>query len=235
MNRKSLAFFSLGSLLAIIGGVVWLRWAANQAPDFYESAITNSSPPAVRQEAAREFAEQTAQLVRDLQYSPTWEQEFSQTQVNAWLAEELPQRYSKRIPRGVSDPRVQFDDGLVRIGFQLTSSKFDGVVSLDLRPSVPQPNQIAIAVESLYAGLLPLAPIAFTGDVSKQLDRFGVEHEWRTENGFQVLYVTVVPNRDDRPILEELVVDDERLRIAGHRDEPATITMAAPVRGPQRM
>lgn len=227
MKRKTLLFSAGLVAIAIVGGVAALMWAANQAPEFYASAAVPASP-AVRHVAAREFAEQTAELVRELRYAPKWEQEFTQTQVNAWLMEELPRRYGNRIPRGVSDPRVQFDDGLVRIGFQLTSSTFAGIVSLDLRPTVPEPNRLAIAVESLSAGLLPLAPASFTDDVSKQLDRYQVEHEWKVEEGFQVLYVTIVPNRGDRPILEEIAVGDERLRIAGHREQPTTLTMTTP-------
>ncbi|HEX6985983.1 MAG TPA: hypothetical protein VF170_11435 [Planctomycetaceae bacterium] len=235
MKRTSLALLSVGGLLAVVCAAVGLRWAANQAPDFYEAALAAPPPPAVRQEAAREFAEQTAELVHELRYASTWEQEFTQTQVNAWLAEELPRRYGHRIPRGVSDPRVEFADGLVRIGFQLSSSKFEGVVGLDLRPTVPEPNRLAIAVEALYAGLLPLAPGSFTDDVTKQLDRHGVEHEWRVEDGLHVLYVTVVPNRGDRPVLEEIAVGDEKLRIAGRREQPTTLTMRTPAAAPRRM
>lgn len=234
MKRKSVALLAGACLLVIVGAIVGLGWAANQAPDFYESALAKKVPPAARHEAAREFAAQTAELVQELRYAPKWEQEFTQSQVNAWLAVELPRRYGDRVPRGVSDPRVQFAEGLVRIGFQLKASTFDGVVSLDLRPTVPEPNRLAIAVESLSAGLLPLAPGTFTDDVSKQLDQHDVEHEWQVENGFHVLYVTIVPNRGDRPILEEIAVADEKLRIAGHREQPTTLTMATPIEAPRQ-
>lgn len=235
MKRKIVALVAGIGALAIVGMVAGLWWAANQAPDFYEAALASPVPPAVRHEAARKFAARTAELVEEIRYAREWEQEFTQPQVNAWLAEELPRQYGHRIPRGVSKPRVVFAEGLVRIGFQLTSSKFDGVVSLDLRPTVPEPNRLAIAVESLYAGLLPLAPGSFTDDVSKQLDRHGVEHEWQLENGIHVLYVTIVPDRGDRPVLEEIVVDDEKLRIAGHREQPTTLTMATPAKASRRL
>src|SRR5690606_22619273 len=126
--RTSLALIAVGGVLAVTCAAVGLRWASTQSPDFYRAALADSPPKAVREQAARQFAEQTAQLVHDLQYSREWEQEFTQTQVNAWLAEELPLRYGQKIPRGVSDPRVEFVDGLVRIGFHLQSKRFDGVV-----------------------------------------------------------------------------------------------------------
>lgn len=225
MKRTTLTLLALGGVLAVACAAVGLRWAATRAPEFYEQALADPPAPAAREQAAREFAEQTAEFVQELRYASTWEQEFTQTQVNAWLAEELPQRYGNRIPKGVEDPRVQFEDGLVRIGFRLSMKKFDGIVSLALRPTVPEPNRLTIGVESLYAGLLPLSPASFTDDVSEQLDRHEVEHEWRVADGTYLLDVTVVPHRGDHPILEEIAVDDERLRITGHREPPATITM----------
>jgi len=235
MKRKTLALTAIGGLLVAACGAAGLRWAASQAPDFYAEALADPPAPEVREQAAREFAEQTAELVQDLRYAATWEQEFTQTQVNAWLAEELPLRYGDKIPKGVADPRVEFDDGLVRIGFQLSTKGFDGVVSLDLRPNVPEPNRLTIGVESLSAGLLPLSPASFTNDVSKQLDRYGVEHEWRVVDGVHLLDVTVVPRTGDNPVLEEIAVDDERVRIAGHRERPAVVTMRTGTSRPTRL
>lgn len=225
MTRKIVVFLGAVGLL-VVCGVAAMRWATHQAPDFYESALASEQTPAARRKAARAFAEQTAQLVHEIQYARAWQQEFSQTRVNAWLAEELPDQYAKRIPAGVSDPRVQFDDGLVWFGFRLSNSRFHGVVSLAVRPEVTEPNRLALTVESLSAGLLPLTPTAFTDDVSEQLDRYGVEHEWEIVENKPVLHVTIVPNRGDHPVLEELQVDDQRLRIAGHRQEPRQLTMS---------
>lgn len=228
MKRTTLALLALGGALAIACGAVGLRWAATQAPEFYEEALADPPAPAVRERAAREFAEQTAELVQELRYASTWEQEFTQTQVNAWLAEELPKKYGSRIPKGVEDPRVQFENGLVRIAFRIATKKFNGIVSLDLRPTVPEPNRLTIGIEALYAGLLPLSPGSFTDEVSEQLNRYEVAHEWRVVDGTYLLDVTVVPDRGDNPVLEEIAVGDERLRIAGHHEGPAAITMRTP-------
>jgi hypothetical protein len=230
MKRKTLALLAVGGVLTVLCGAVGLRWAATQAPDFYEAALAAPPVPAVRREAAREFARQTAELVEELRYSPAWEEEFTQTQVNAWLAEELPKQYGDRIPKGVADPRVQFEDGLVRIAFRLATKSFEGIVSLDLRPSVPKPNHVELRVESLAAGLLPLSPASFTDDVTKQLALYGVPHEWRTDDGVQVLDVTIVPKRGDNPVLERIAVAGGSLKVAGHRERPPAITMHAPRR-----
>ena len=234
MTRKIFLLVGIGFLLIVVCGVVAMRWATRQAPDFYETALASDAPPEARHEAARKFAEQTAQLVHEIQYAAEWREEFSQSRVNAWLADELPEQYAEQIPDGVSDPRVKFEDGLVRFGFRLSNSRFDGIISLAVRPTVTGPNRVAISVESLYAGLLPLAPSAFTDDVSEQLDRYGIEHNWDLVENKPVLHVTIVPTRADHPVLEELDVDHERLRIAGFRVEPQTLTMRGAVGGTRR-
>ena len=225
MKRTLLLLIVVGGLTTTVAALAGLRWAAQQAPEFYDNVADDAPAPAVRHEAARRFAQQTAELVEEFRYAPVWQQEFTQTQVNAWLAEDLPEQYGSKIPKGVSDPRVQFADGLVRVGFRLRSKQFQGIVSLDLRPSVPEPNKVAIAIESLSAGLLPLSPATFIKDVTKQLDRYQVEHEWQTNNGVHVLVVTVVPTRGDRPVLETIEIQRRKLRVAGHRETPPTLTM----------
>lgn len=234
MTRKVLLPVGTGILLIVICGVAAMRWATRQAPDFYETALASDPSPAARHEAARKFAEQTARLVHDIQYAAKWREEFSQSRVNAWLADELPEQYAEQIPDGVSDPRVQFEDGLVRFGFRLSNSRFDGIVSLAVRPAVTGPNRVAITVESLSAGLLPLTPAAFTDDVSEQLDHYDIEHNWEIVENKPVLHLTIVPTRADHPVLEELDVDHQRLRIAGYRVEPRALTMRGAADLPRR-
>ena len=228
MSRKVWASLGIGGIVVVlVVGLAWMRWATQQAPDFYETAMQASPPPAERVEAAREFAEQTAQLVHEMKYSRAWQQEFTQARVNAWLAEEVPEQYARRIPRGVTDPRVQFAEGVVWFGFRFSNSKFNGIVSLAVRPEVTEPNRIALHVESLSAGVLPLVPTAFIDDVSKQLDRYGVEHEWEVAEGKPVLHLELDSPGGDAPVLEEVEVEPERLRIAGYREAPRALTMTS--------
>ena len=70
------------------------------------------------------------------------------------------------------------EPGLIRLGFRLTNSKFDGVVSLAVRPEITGPNRLSLTVEGLFAGVLPLDPAQFAPQVSAQLNRYGVRHRW---------------------------------------------------------
>ena len=218
--------------LALAAGGLW--FAAERVPDFYAEALADIPPPAARADAAAAFAEKTAELAADL-HAPnaaglTWEQRFSQTQINSWLAVRLPERYGEKIPDSVSDPRVDLsEEGRVRLGFRLSNSKFDGVVSLAVRPEVTAPNRLALHVEGLFAGLLPIDPARFAPRVSAQLDKYGVDHEWIDPAGGEgppVLTVAITPRRPGpgRPVLEELEIDDAGLRVSGRRLDGTLVT-----------
>ena len=236
--RKALALAAGGVLTAgaLAAGGAW--YAAERVPDFYRQALAEVPPPAGRAAAAEAFAAKTAELAESLVESPapataaaaavkTWEQRFTQTQINAWLAERLPERYGEHIPDSVSDPRVDLSEpGLIRLGFRLTNSKFDGVVSLAVRPEITGPNRLSLTVEGLFAGLLPLNPAHFAPQVSAQLNRYGVRHRWEEPDGDgpPTLAVAVVPQGAGSPVLDEFEVDDAGVRVAGRRGARTLVT-----------
>ena len=214
--------------VALAAGGLW--YAAERVPDFYAEALAEVPPPAERDTAAATFAEKTAELARDLRAGGTWEQRFTQTQINSWLALRLPERYAEEIPDSVSDPRVDLsEEGRVRLGFRLTNRKFDGVVSLAVRPEVVAPNRLALHVEGLFAGILPIDPARFAPQVSAQLEKYGVTHEWigpAAPGGPPVLTVAITPRRPGpgRPVLDELEIDDAGLRVSGRRIGQTLVT-----------
>ncbi|MFH5803636.1 hypothetical protein [Alienimonas sp. DA493] len=222
--------FVLGAL-TVAGLAVW--YLADGTPDFYAEAL-EATPPAVQREQAEAFEDRTVELARDLEYGASWEQRFTQDEVNGWLAEGLPERFGEQIPNGVSDPRVDFTrPGLVRLGFRLTSSKFDGVVSLALRPEMRGPNRVALHVEGLMAGLFPLDPAAFAPQVSKFLEKYDVRHEWDLAPGPEgdageyvppTLIVTLNPRDANQAVLEEVEIDDGAVRVAGTRAPAVRLT-----------
>ena len=228
-----------GSGAVVLGAFAGAAWyAAERVPDFYRDALAEVPPPADRAAAADAFAAKTAELAESLAASPapataaadvvkTWEQRFTQTQINAWLAERLPARYGDQIPDSVSDPRVDLSEpGLIRLGFRLSNSQFDGVVSLAVRPEITGPNRLALTVEGLFAGVLPLDPAQFIPQVSAQLAKYGVRHRWEeTDEGPPRLAVAVVPRGPGSPVLDEFEVDDDGVRVAGRRGARTLVTV----------
>ena len=220
----------LGGLVVAAGFLTFAWYAAAGVPDFYSDALSQA-PPAERRAAADAFEAKTAELTRAARYREDWEQQFTQAQINGWLAERLQTEFGDEVPDDVSDPRVDLSrPGLVRLGFRLSNSKVDGIVSLAVRPEVVGPNRVALHIQSLWLGRIPLDPSAFRGNVSKQLDRYEIEHEWAdppadsTRPTPPVLTVAVAPLGPGRPVLEELEIDGSAVRVAGRRAAAVRLT-----------
>ena len=219
-----LAGMLAGSLLTLLG-VAW--WAIGRTPDFYERAVSEEPPPEVRAAAAEELETRTAELAREVEYARQWDQTFTQRQINSWLIERLPEEYGDELPDGVSDPRVDLSEpGVVRLGFRLSTRRFDGVVSLAVLPEVPRPNRVRLTVRSLHAGILPLSAASFTEDISEALDDRRVSHEWETDDaGLPVLQIALTPGGAEQPVLETIEVDDHAVRVTGRRAAARRMTM----------
>lgn len=201
------------------GGAVF--WSLVQVPDFYEDALAVPPDPVAQQQAAKSFEARTFQLVEDIQHSDKWSQEFDGRQVNAWLANELHSKYGDLVPPGVRDPRVGFDDKFVLLGFHYESPDWKGIVSLRLRPWVPEPNQLAIEIASIRAGLVPIPLESVLEQLSDQIEADGWRAVWSQVDGNDVLVVHFDGEGEDRPVLESVEVVGESVRIAGSRSKPA--------------
>ena len=133
-RKKRIGLIWLCAVLLVGGGCGTVLWALLETPPFYREVVDSQPNRVAREKAAKKFVQHTIQLADDVKHADAWSVEFTQEQVNGWLAEELEQKYDELVPEGVRQPRVQFDEGLFRIGFLYEREHWGGVVSLSLRP-----------------------------------------------------------------------------------------------------
>ena len=216
MKRKRFGLIVAGGFLTLgcLGGGVY--WALTQVPDFYAEALTVSPQP-VREQAARKFVQQTMDLVDDIKHEDQWSEEFTHQQINSWLAEDLPNKFSGLIPKTVHEPRVYFADGAIHVGFRYEDKKWKGVVSVKARPWIAAPNQLAVEIESVRAGLVPIPLEKSIEQISKQIEKEGFETEWKQRNGNDVLVVYFNSARKGDPVLEAIEVANGSVRVTGKR------------------
>ncbi|QDT40963.1 hypothetical protein Pan241w_10220 [Gimesia alba] len=214
MKRFLLLLFLL---LLLLGGVAsGLYWSASQVPEFYQEALQEQSQPEVRQEEAKEFVQRSMQVVNDVRNKePTWSQEFSEQQVNAWLAEELHQKYNEWVPEGISDPLVKFEKDHVELGFHLTLKKWSGIISLKFKPWLLKENQLVLELDKARAGLLPIPIDDAITDLIQEARADGWYIEWSQMNGNDVLIVYLDRGKSEFPDLTALGVEPGMFRIAG--------------------
>lgn len=220
MNRKRarLGLTLLVALILILGGIAF---SLKHQPAFYKAALADRTPVAARREQATKFEQTTLQLVNEIRFEDRWSHELSDDMVNGWLAEELPAKCPDLLPPDISAPRVKFEKGNLLLAFQAQRGMWHGVVSSRIRPWVSGPNQLALEIESMRVGLVPVPVDELIGDLVNGLKNAGWRLEWKTSGKSEVLVVSLDPDEiasaGERAVLESVELEPKRLRISGRR------------------
>ena len=222
MRCKRMINLSIITAIALVAGATGAYWAVWQEPEFYAQAMQDSDDPVAQKKRAKQFVQRTMRLVEDIRHADQWSEEFSQEQVNSWLAEDLHRKYEDIVPRGVNDPRVQFLPGIVQIGFRYKRSDWQGIVSLNVKPCVPGDNQLALEIESVRAGLLPIPLDLVIESVLKRFRKRGWTVEWKQAHGNDVLLIGIDRSSANPQRLQSVQVTQGELRIAGDRTANAS-------------
>lgn len=217
MNWKRFAIILTCLCLAVVAGGGALRWGLIQAPDFYETAIETKVDPVVRKQKADKLVKRTLKFVEEIQTSDAWSQEFTEDQINSWLAEELEEKYPEWVPKGVGDPRVKLTQDMIQVGFRFKSEEFSGVISLKLKARVIEPNKLSIEVNSIRAGLLPIPINTVLDEIVTQVETDGWPIEWTTIDGRDVAVVTLAKGKQDEPELKTVEIMPGSFRVTGNR------------------
>ncbi len=211
-------------VLVVAGAGFSLWWALQQVPDFYKQALKGHSDPQARIQAAEQFEQRKINLVDDIKTANVWSEEFTEEQVNGWLAEYLPEKHGELLPKEVSDPRVHFSDGQVLVGFRYKQRNYTSVVSLALRPWVPESNQLAVEIQWLRAGVVPIPLEKLFDRLSEAFDQEGWRTEMKQTGDHDVLIVHFNSDEPNAPVLEAVSVIDGRITVSGSRRSSADIS-----------
>ncbi len=203
----------------IAGSIAW--WAVEQSqyvPEFYTRASTNRSVTTV--EASRRLQAEVKQLQNDVAQIGSWRVAFSDEQVNAWLIEELPQKFP-RLAAGASEPRIMIEDDRVRAAVRYKTNHIDTIVSCEFVVEMTEePNMLAFRVQNLRAGALPLPLTKFVNGITKEAARGDIDVRWDDTEKGPIALVTI-PSTDPRYVLSPVVVEsmmmyDGALLLSGH-------------------
>lgn len=217
MTVRKFAVISVALLLAIAAAGGSVYWASLEPPDFYEQAMSVDVPVEVRREQAKQFVEKTTRLVENIKTAEKWSEKFTAEQANSWLAEEFHQKHADAVPEGVHDPRVEVRRGRLRLGFRLEREDWNGVVSMTIRPSVVAPNKLALEIETVRAGLIPIPVGDILREVAEDMKTEGWRVEWRRTNGYDVYVVDLDQGEPEQPVLESVRIVGDTVVVSGSR------------------
>jgi len=141
---------------ATIMGVVFVLWSLQREPGFYRDAKSKLDNSTYRQQQAAEFERRTEEMMHLSHIKPEWEQTFTQDQINACLMEGYGTKSSSRRKKDVSSPLLEFGDGVVRIGVELDTELYQGIISIETKPTLNEDRNLALEVTSIRVGSMPI-------------------------------------------------------------------------------
>lgn len=210
-------------LVGVIVGMLFAFWRAlRYEPDFYRQAL---NVPSYREiERSTTLERQVETLQAQVRTDETWQQVFTEEELNAWLAVQLPERYSHLLPSGMSDPRVVLDERRVRFGARYESGGVTAVLSLEIEVALAdEPNGIRLRIVRARAGAVPVPLEKWIEQAAVAARRSELPLRIESVDGVPVIDLTVPSETtawpDRRLVLDRLELSQGRLTLGG-RSEP---------------
>ncbi len=198
-------------------------WAARRAPAFYREALAASPEEAVQQ--GERFERAALALHNQTQHVGRWETSLSADEINGWLATELPAKFPRLLPVGISEPRIAIDGETFHIAVRYRRGGVDTVLSLSGEAYLTaQTNEVAIRLERARAGLVPIPLSRVIDEVNERAERTDVSLRWTEVKGSPVALIRLPLDRDDdksRVVLDRLDTANNQLLLAGRTEMPA--------------
>jgi hypothetical protein len=215
LKRRCLVVGIVVFVLVVTPAVLWL--SLTHQPDFYRELVANAAPD--RRAAAERFVARSLQLRNDIMNEPRWEAAFSDKQVNAWLAEDLVTHFADQIPPGVHEPRVSFEMDHVTLAFQMEHGPIRSVITVVARVRVPEENALALTLEKIRAGVLPVPADQILERITEHAIAHGMDLRWTRDGELPVALIRYRPNHRRRDIvLEHLQILNGQIRLSGRSD-----------------
>lgn len=208
------AMLALG-VLAAIPAALWLL--LTHEPDFYR--VRTSQGRGQKRHEARQFVAQSLQLRNDIINEERWEALFSDEEVNAWLAEDLVVHFADQIPQGVCEPRVVFEPDRAILAFRLNEGPIRSVIWVVAQIRVPEPNVIALTIEKIRAGVIPVAADSTLAGITQHLRARGIDVRWERDGPYPVARIRYRPHLERRDVvLENFQIQEGHVRLTGRSE-----------------
>jgi hypothetical protein len=222
MHRiRRFGFLGVTIVMLVAASVIGLYRASQSVPDFYELALEVESDAA--DQAGDELERQVIAMASDVEQGERWELVLTDHQVNGWLAADLTRKFPDLLPPELRQPRVSFQDEMTYLACQLNSGKVSTVLSLQLDPYLTeQPNEIAVRVRRVRAGMLPVPLTKLLDQISVAAQKSGLSLRWSQLDGDPVALVALPVERPELRagvMLDQLEVGRGALVVSGTADE----------------
>ena len=217
MSRRSF-LLALSIVLVLVGGTAAaLVLLVRHEPDYYRRAFVPPGP--ARTQLSGECVSEFHALKEAVKYRDReLDLRLTDEQVNSFFAEGFKQeRLENSLPEKFSEPRVCFEPGKIRLAFRYGSGLWSSVISMDFGIWLtPEPNVIALELQGLHAGSLPIGTQSFLDSLSEFAEQNSIQISWYRHKGNPVALLRFQTDDHDTPVHLQMVrVDQGSLIIRG--------------------
>ncbi len=183
--------------MALVGGCV-LAVARHEPGPLQRSAGwgAGAPDPAASARLAGRLISKVSALHSAASRPGRWEGVFTEDEVNAWLATDLPRNHPRLLPAGWSEPRVSLEPRHVWVGTRWHAGPLSALVWVRADVRLRSPGEIAVAVDAAGLGGLPLPGDALLKQLAERFSASGVSASVVRLDGRNQL---VVQTPDGRP------------------------------------
>jgi len=226
MSGRRKRLILAGVAVATLGAIPLAAWLSlTHQPTFYRALV--AVPRAQREAKAKHFVASSLQLRNDISNERDWQAVFTDGEVNAWLAEDLITHFADQIPPEVHEPRVAFEADRITLAFQLDRGPIRSVIWVVAGARVPEDNVLALTLEKIRAGVIPISADRFIGPITDRAREHGLDVRWTRENDLPVATIRFRPGGAPSDIvLERLNIRQGQIRLSGRSDRPEGTTAA---------
>jgi hypothetical protein len=228
MSRRTF-LVALGLVVLMFGGAGLVFFlVVGYEPEVYSRAVVPAGE--VRAQRSEEFLTEFSNLYNNASGADRdWYVHFTDEQINSYLDEGFIQQglASRVLPEGVSHPHVVFEPEKVHLAFRYGVGAWNTVICIDLRVWLAkgEPNAVALELEGLRAGALPISGQWLLEDFAKiGRDNNGIDITWYRTNGHPVALARFQADQPHPSLLLQAVqMQQGSLTIRGRSPESVTL------------
>ncbi|WP_425400506.1 hypothetical protein [Aeoliella sp.] len=154
MIKRVILLVLLAVVTVLLLGAGSMYLAVTSSQPYY--AVALEQPPEVLEEGSRQLESRFTTLSSDLEHEGDWRTVVSADEVNGWLAYKLPESFPELLPQEIRDPRVAITPEQLILAARSDVAGVDTVVSVLVEPYVTEDGDLAIELQQVLAGMLPV-------------------------------------------------------------------------------
>jgi hypothetical protein len=207
-------------------------------PSKYMEAVVSAGPERIHH--SDQFWSHATELFNSINsHRESWQAEFTDRQINSWLAEGFIQsKFDAELPPSIHEPRVRFTPGKVFFAFRYGDDDWNSVVSIEAKVRTREVEKdvwvLVLQFEDFRLGAMPLSPKMIQDQISTAARKHNMDVQWYRNEGKLVAVVRVQANQRNPTFhVDGLEIGEGTLFIKGRSKDPAISSLTKGLEKPR--